>query len=324
MTITRQDIAAHLERSIRVNFLSGMKLYTPLRSAFARDVPSDGAFEDYADLGSAPWPRQNAGKMGASGAETSPAHAPIEGQLTEGGNVVGLGLEERSMRVYNLDWEIELSITHDAIDDDQSGDVEAWARGAAINFQKHMDFVCFDMLNNGASNKWGKAYDKNVFFYASHKDPGAEYQTVQSNVFSVGLSMDNFQTVFVAGSKMKDTRGQPMGLHHTLIIHPPELARTAANITKSREDPDTAKRAINPYAGMTTGLEAPGGWIDSTSWFAVDPSFPQKPINLQIRKPPTLRIWDQEEAAGGGIRHYKWHARYMGFYGDYRLCLKGN
>jgi len=322
--ITRQDIAAHLERSMRVGFLLGGKLYSPVRSVFAREVPSDGAFQDYADMGSLPWPRQNAGKMGASGAETSPAHSPIEGQLTGGANITIVGGEEKSMRVYNLDWEVAMGVTHNAIDDDQAGDVENWARSAAINFEKHMDYIAFDMLNKGTLSTWGTAYDKQVMFYASHIDPGAEYQTAQSNVFALALSMDNYETVKVAGSKMKDTRGQTLGLNHTLIIHPPELARTVANITGSREDPDTAKRAINPYAGKTTALEAPGGWLDSGAWFAIDPTLPQKPVNIQVRKPPTLRIWDDEAAGDGGVRYYKWHARYTGFYGDYRLVLKGN
>lgn len=320
--ISRKDIAAHLERQVRTGFLAGTKGYTAMRSAFAQDVPSSAAFETYTDMGAPPWPVQNAGKQGAGGTDERTG-APIAGQITEGGPITVIGGEERALIVYNVDWEIAVGIYHNAIDDDQAGDLEQWARDAAVNFERHKDYQCFNALNSGeATTTYGAGYDGLSFFNDSHKDPGAEYQTTQDNKYALTLSLDNFETVKVAASKFKDGRGQPVGLTHNLLIYPPDLARTAAQIIKNEWAYDTGNREINPYVGLA-GLEAPGGWLDSTAWFLVDTNLSQKPLYLQQRKNPDLVMWD-DETQGSGIRYFKWHARYNVFYGDWRLCVEGN
>jgi phage major head subunit gpT-like protein len=321
--ITRSDIAAHLERNIRTGFLLGRKDYTPMRSAFMGMRPSDGAFEDYADMGTTPWPRQNAGKQGAGGTHGETGAVKV-GQAGAGGAITVIGAPEQAMRVYNVDWDVAIGIEHNAIDDDQAGDLEAWARGARVSFERHMDFIAFDMLNQGgATTTYGAAYDNLSFFNDAHVDPGAEYQTGQDNSFALALSLDNFQTVKVAASKFLDDRGQPLGLTHTVLIVPADLEYTAFQIASNPEAFDTADRERNPYANRVTAMTAPGAWLDSASWFVVDVSLPQKPLYMQERKAPELVIWD-DESQGSGIRYYKWHARYNGFYGDWRLAAQGN
>lgn len=322
--INRSDIAAHLEKSIRTGFLVGVKDYNPLNTPFTREVPSDGSFETYADMGATPWPVQNTGKEGAAGTDAK-LHAPKVNQMTGGVQLQILGGEEKAMIVYNVDWELGIGITHNAIDDDRIGDIEAWARSAGQNFKRHQDFLSFDALNNGAATtKYGPGYDGLSFFNASHVDKGALYTTVQSNVFTVALSLDNFESVKVASSKYKNSIGQPVGLNHNLLIIPPDLERIGAQITQNKEDYAVADRKINPYAGSNSYQVAPGGWLDATAWFLIDPSLPQKPLNLQMRKPPELKIVDDEFAPDGGTRFYKWHSRYAIFYGDWRLCTQGN
>ena len=71
--ITRSDIAAHLERGIRTGWLLARGDYSRLTAAFVGERPSDGAFEDYADLGTTPWPLQRGGTLGASGTHGEPA-----------------------------------------------------------------------------------------------------------------------------------------------------------------------------------------------------------------------------------------------------------
>ena len=321
--ITRQDVAAQLERGMRVGFLMGTKDYRPLRSAFVREAPSDGAFETYADMGAVPWPALVAGKQGAMGTDTRTS-APIVNQMTEGGRIIILGGNERALIVYNLDWDVPIGIWHSAINDNRVGSLDAWARGAGANFEKHMDYLCFNALNSGeATTTYGAGYDGLSFFNDSHLDPGAEYQTAQDNKFALSLSLDNFETVYVAAAKLKDDRGQPMGLNHSLLIYPPDLARTAVQITDNEDAYDTANRELNPYKGKIRGLQAPGGWFDTTAWFLVDDSLPQKPIIMQVRQRPELVMWD-DHTQGAGIRYYKWVARYAVAFGDWRLCVEGN
>ena len=322
--ITRTDIAAHLENQVRTGFFLGARSYTPMRSAFVAPRASDGAFEVYADMGAPPWPTQNAGKQGPGGTDARTGLVKVN-QLGAGGSVTVLGGEEKGIIVYNVDWEIVVGVTHNAIDDDKAGDLESWARSGGVNFEKHKDFLAFDFLNKGeAVTTYGAGYDGLSFFNDSHLDPGAEYQTAQDNKYANVLSLDNFETAKVAASKFLDGRGQPLGLNHNLLILPSDLERTGAQITKNREAYDTANREINPYEGSVSLLVAPGGWLDTTAWFLVDTSQAQKPMLLQERKSPELRIWDVESEGDGGHRYFKFHSRYAIASGDWRLAIQGN
>lgn len=319
--IFRTDIAAHLEYGVKTGFLAGQKLYKPLRAPFTREANSTGAFEIYADMGATPWPRQNGGQTGAStDGRTGLATA---GGLHGGGPVTVVGGNERGIIVFNDGWDIVIGIEHDAINDDRLGDLDTWARSAGSRFEQHKDQQCFDVLNAGESaTPHGNGYDKLPLLSSSHVDPGAEYQTTQDNAKSLVLSLDNYETVRVAGSKFLDDRGQPVGHSHDLLIHPPDLRRTAAQITDNPQDYGTTNRAINPYAGSQR-LEAPGTWVDSTAWFLVDPNQVEKPVILQIREDAQPVMWD-DLSQGSGLRYYRFRARYKAFPGPWRLVIQGH
>lgn len=322
--ITRTDVAKMLDYNVRAGFLRGTREYQPLRAAFVGTQQSTGAFESYADLGDVPWPSQNAGKMGPNG-QGADGHSQVTNQVTMGRGVAVIGGEERAMIVYNVDFEVTTAVTHNAINDVRVGNLEEWARGAGRNFEKHQDYLSFDALNKGTlTTTYGACYDGLSFFNALHVDPRAEFQTAQANTFSQVLSLNGFETVRVAAAKFKDSRGQPIGLTHRLLVVPPDLERTAYQIAENPEDYATANRARNPYSGRTTVLVAPGGWLDSTAWFVVDDSQTSKPMYLQQRQAPELTVWDDNLAPDGGLRYFKWHARYAIFYGDWRLAAKGN
>jgi phage major head subunit gpT-like protein len=273
-------------------------------------------------MGAVPWPAQVGGQAGLGGTDGRIGATQVSG-LHEGGPITVLGGNERAMVVYPQDWTIPVGMWHNAINDGKVAGLEEWARSAGARFEQHMDYLAFAALNGGDGTTYGKCYDKQVFYYASHVDPQAEYQTAQSNVNALALSLDNFETVRVAGSSFRDDRGQPAGIVHDLIVHAINLERTAAQICDNKEAYDTANREYNPYAGVVRRLTAPGGWFDSTAWIAVCTALPTKPINLQIRQAPTLVFWD-DFSQGSGIRYYKWFARYTVFYGDWRLANMGN
>lgn len=329
MTITRTDIAAHLEKEIRTGFIVGQKEYKPMRAPFTREVPSDGAFEDYGDMGALPMPVKNSGKTGPGG--TTPTGGQITGSMNGGEQITVFGAEEQGFRVYNVDWELTLAITHNAINDDRSGDVEGWAKGAAANFERHKDFLSFDALNRGATSYYGYAYDGKTMIDDSHFDPGAAYQTVQDNEYTTAISMADVpaaitavETAKVAGSLFKDSRGQAMGLQHKLLVVSSTLERVGLNIVGNKDLYNISGAGVNPFAGNLDLLVAPGGYLDTTAWFLVETNLPQKPIMLQIRQEPQLAIWDDEKTGDGGRRYFKWHARYVPFYGDWRLLIQGN
>lgn len=319
--IFRTDIAGHLEQGVKVGFLAGTKLYTPKRAAFTREVPSTGAFEIYADMGATPWPRQNGGNSGA--ATDSRTGLPAAGGLHAGGPVTVVGGNERGIIVYNLGWDVVIGIEHDAINDDRLGDLDIWARTAGMRFEQHKDQQCFDVLAAGTGTTHGNGYDGKPLFSGSHADPGAEYTTAQSNSLSTTLTLDNYEAAKVAAAKFLDDRGQPVSYNHNLLIHPPDLTRTAAQITDNREDYATANRAANPYAGTSSRLEVPGTWFASAQWVIVDPTQPIKPVILQVRQDAQPAMWD-DLSQGSGIRYYRFYARYNAVPGPWRLALQGH
>lgn len=319
--ITRFDIQKHLDYGVKTGFLNGRQEYTPIRSAFTREVTSSGAFEGYADMGETPWPLQNGGSLGVGG--TGAAGEVVTNRMTVGQAITVLGGEERKITVYNVDWTIALGITHNAINDDRVGNVEQWATDSGRAFEKHMDYLCFSILNQGEGTTYGKGYDGLSLFNDSHIDPGAEYQTGQDNKYAVALSLDNFETVYVAGSEFKDSRGQPTGYNHNLLIVSPSKERIAAQIATNREDYGTANRAVNPYQGRVQYIVAPGGWLDATAWYLVDPNQSVKPVYLQVRERPSLTMWDDHQLPSG-VRYYKWFARYTVFVGQWRTAIQGN
>lgn len=301
MTIYRSDIAQHLEYGVRTGFLKGQKTYAPVRQAFVRETTSTGKKEDYSDIGTVPMP------------------------VAYDDMVQVRGAHEVSLSITNKDYEITVGVSHNAINDNRVDNIETWAQQAGRNFEKHMDKLCFLALNGGDGSTYGTCYDSQNLFSASHADSGAEYTTAQDNQYALALGFDltNFETVRVAGQNFKDGRGEYVMYDHNLLIVPPALERIASNITGTGTDPGTANRRENPYAGKIRGpLVSP--WLDSTAWFLVAADEIVKPIILQVRQMPTLVTWDDEKLGEGGIRYFKFHARYNVGYGDWRTAIMGN
>lgn len=297
MAIFREDVAQQLAYGIRTGFLKGMKTYVPMRSAIAMETQSSGKSEDYADLGTVPMPVETVDMPSVR------------------------GTHEVSLTVTNKDWDITIGITHNAINDNRVGNLDAWARQAGRNFERHKDKICFLALNAGDGSTYGLCYDGLSFFDNSHVDQGAEYTTVQDNKFALTLNLDNFETVHVAAQQFRDGRGEYVGYDYDLLIVSPTLKRVASQIADNEWAYDTANRERNPYRG-TKAMVIP--WLDSTAWFNVASQEEVKPIIFQNRQAPQLTVWDDEMAAEGGVRYYKWHARYYVGYGDWRTAAMGN
>ncbi len=299
MAIYKNDIAKRLNYGVRSGFLKGQDTFTPQRSAFVRETISTGTQEDYSDVGAVPMP------------------------VDYNDMVQVRGTHEVKLTITNRDYEITLGISHNAINDDRVGNLDVWARQSGRNFEKHMDKLCFLALNAGDSSTYGLVYDGQNLFSASHADAGAEYITAQDNEFGLALTLDNFETVRVAGKKFRDGRGEYVGFDHNLLISAPDTERIGINITGNPEAYDTADREQNPYVGAVRGpLVSP--WLDSPAWFLVAANEIVKPIILQVRQQPMFTTWDDETLGEGGVRYYKFHGRYNVGYGDWRTVLMGN
>lgn len=297
MAIYRQDLAKQLEYGIRTGFLKGRKAYAPVRSAIAIETQSTGKEETYSDVGTISMPQETTDKPAIR------------------------GMHEVNVTVTNKDWDITVGVTHNAINDNRVGNIETWAQQAGRQFERHMDKLCFQALNAGDSDTYGKAYDGKNFFANDHVDSGADYTTVQDNMWGFTLNDDNFETVEVAANLFKDGRGEECGYMYDLLVVAPNNKRIGTQIAENDWMYDTSSREINPYQG-TQLLISP--YLDSTAWFLVASSEMIKPIILQVRQAPMLKVWDDDLKSEGGMRYFKWSARYNVGYGDWRTVAMGN
>lgn len=298
MTISG-NVPSHLLVAARTGFLVTAMPSVPAYSQIAATLNMTTKSQTLTDVGAAPMPLRSRGR----------------------GN--RRAFIEKVMTVTPLDWEIFVTISHNAVKDDQTGDLERKARSAGQNFQRHMALLAFQALNDGdATTNFGAAYDGGAFYANSHVDKGAEYTTGQDNLYALALSLDNFETVRVAAKAFKDDQGEETDYNYNLLVVPPGSERLAANITQNPQDYATANRAANPYAGNTSFVVSPK--LDTTAWILVASGETVKPIIVAIREMPNLQAsWFDPDGADGGMYTFKFYARYNHVYGDWRLAIMG-
>jgi phage major head subunit gpT-like protein len=233
------------------------------------------------------------------------------------------GFAERSLLVKPRDWEITVSLSHNAYMDDQSGgSLMTRVRGVGANFQKHINKLIFQALNGGDGTTYGSCYNGFEYFDTLHVDKGASYQTAQSNLKTLSLTLDNFQTNLNAARAFVDDQGELTEFDYNLLIVPPAYEYVAAQICTNPQAYDTANRENNPYSGRFDFLVS--GHMDSTAWIIAAVGETSKPIYLAMREQPNLQAAGfDEKAADGGRYWFKFYARYNVFYGDWRLALLG-
>ena len=298
--INSGNVPGHLIASARTGFLRSSKAITPLWSRIAQQVNLAGASEDLVDLGAPPMPKNSKNGLTVQ------------------------GMSERLLRVAPVDWDITVGISHNAIQDDRTGTLESKARMARENFDKHVNKLVFEAINEGASvDRFGACYDGLSLFNANHVDKGAAYQTVQSNVNTSALSLTNFKSVYASSSLYLDDQGEQTGYVPNLLVVSPALEYDASQITVNNQAAGTRNRDINPYNGKVEHIVVP--WIDSTAWFLVAGSESVKPLMVVMREEPNLQsTWFDPEKADGGMYYFKFYARYNVQYGDWRAITQGN
>lgn len=291
------QLPKHLEVAARAGVLaSPARDDLPYRQV-AMEVDLTAASTDLVDLGGIPLPTQNPKDVDT--------------------------LIEKTQTIAPEDWTITMHISQNAIDDDQTGSLERNFRGVMPAFQRHINNLVFTWLNAGDGSTYGLGPDGLSFFNGSHLWPGAKNTTAQDNVSAAALSLDNFNTVWVAAQQFVDDHSNYFNFNYNLMVCHPTLNVLAANVTGNTQAMDTANREINPYAGSLTYITTP--YFDSTAWVLVASGEPSKPIIVGIKKRPQLvNMWFDSQQDDGGIHYFQYHARYNLAYGDWPVATMGN
>jgi len=293
------NVPKHLVSGARTGFLTAVSEVSMPWQRVAMTFNMTERSHDLVDLGAAPMPVEDKGGP----------------QLRD--------WIEKTIEVTSTPWEITVWISRYAMDDDQTGQLESKVRGAGMNFQKHLNKRVFTVLNGGDGSTYGECYDGSDFFDDDHSDEGAEYTTSQDNENALTLSLDNFETVYVASQGFKDDRGEYVGYNHDLLVCHPTNERIAANITGNEWSYDGGNRERNPYEGKFGYITSPH--LDTTAWYLVASSESVKPLVVAMRQQPKLLAsWYDPEQPQGGRYYFKWGARYRVYYGYWPLAIQGN
>jgi phage major head subunit gpT-like protein len=293
------NVPGHLVAAARTGFLTTAQPEVPMYADIAREFDMTQKNETLVDLGAAPMPSRNRGR-------------PQIGDFVE-----------KKLLVQPLDWDITVFISHNAVKDDQTGELDRKVRAAGENFQRHISDQAYKALNAGdGTTEFGAGYDGLAMFHDSHITPGAYYQTAQDNKYALALSLANFTTVYTAALNVRDDQGNPLNYMFDTLIVPPALNTVAWQITNIKGGSETTSNG-NPYAGSVKYIVSP--FLDSTAWFLVASKLTVKPIIIAMRERPNLQsAWFDPEAPDGGRYYFKFYARYNHFYGPWESAFMGN
>lgn len=223
----------HLVVGARSGFLTAVKATAMPWQRIAGQIDMASASMEVVDLGAAPMPIEATGSIERS-------------------------MIEKSLTVKPRSWETTVAISYNALQDDQTGgSLLRKAQSAGERFQYHINKLVFAALDAGDGTTYGAAYDGLSFFNDAHVDKGASYSTTQDNLNALVLSMDNFTTVLNAAKLFRDDMGEFVEHNFDLLVVPPALEYTAAQICGNVQAYDTANREANPYSGKFNLVVSP-------------------------------------------------------------------
>jgi len=301
MTISG-NVPGHLLAMAKTGFLTTALKPVPDWMPIAQMVDINLKNQTLVDIGGAPMPVRNRGK------------------------VVAQDFIEKLLAVEPLTWDIVVGISGNAVDDDQTGTLLSRVRGAGANFQRHIAQQAFQALNDGDSataGVVGAGYDGKALFANDHVDKGAAYTTQQDNLDSLTLTIPNFETVLTKANLARDDQGEFTDYNYDLLVVDPTNRRAAYNITDNKEDSSTTDRAANPYAGKLRTIVSPK--LDAGAWILVASGETVKPILIVMRKQPSLEdAWKDPLQTDGGMYYFKFSGRYNFYVGDWRTAWMGH
>lgn len=230
-------------------------------------------------------------------------------------------LAEHGFEIENKKWESTITVSADAIDDDQYGQIALRVRQLAESARDFYRVKAFDTLVAGASTK---CYDGQYFFDNDHSEGTSGTQV---NLGSSTLSSTSLSAARAAMSRFKDDTGNPLGINGDTLLVPPELEATALELVGA----ETIERyvangtdkqpVLNIHRGKYTVISTER-ITDADSWYLLCGSRITKPIIFQNRKPTEFGALEGSSDTGFTRDEYQYGVKNrfnMGL-GDWRLA----
>lgn len=177
----------------------------------------------------------------------------------------------------HLEYPVTLAIKKNLVINDQYGQINKIIQRAGMSAEAKMEIDAASLLNNAFSSSYNLS-DGKPLCSTSHPKT-----TTASNKGTTALSKAAVADTRVAMSRLKDDKGNEIGLMPNELWVPPELEDTALEIAKSVNDPTSGNNAINPQAGRWTVVP----WLrlsDTNNWFMVDGAWRNQVVNWYNRE----------------------------------------
>lgn len=226
------------------------------------------------------------------------------------------GFQENAFVISNKKYESTISISVDALDDDQYGQIRLQVMRLGETVRSFKEECAYTVFTNGDSNTYGTCYDGNEFFDSQHKE-GTYYTTVQSNVGNSTLSQTSLSAARTTMMGFKDDRGNKLRIVPDTLIVPPELEDTAIQLTKSATV--DASGNINVNQGRYKILVTPF-FPDADSWILAKTNGVMKPLIYQNRQEAVFQALEGNTETGFMRDEYLYgvKTRFAFGYGDWR------
>lgn len=199
-------------------------------------------------------------------------------------------LKSRAYQLANDPYELTVEVDRDDIEDDDAA-LGIYQQQIMPEFgrqvRKHPDQLITQIVKDNTI----LAYDGKTLFATDHVIGNSSY----SNSHNLALTADNFNTVWSTMVGLKGEDDQPLGVMPNLLLHAPQLRKTALEVVQSEQVAKVVQNvagsenvAATVIPNVQKGWAEPvmiQEWADSaTRWVLVDTTKAIKPFIYQLRR----------------------------------------
>tara|TARA_R110000824_G_scaffold238121_6_gene426903 strand:+ start:10270 stop:11196 length:927 start_codon:yes stop_codon:yes gene_type:complete len=231
--------------------------------------------------------------------------------------------------IRNYEMAMGIQVEQRLADDDQYGQINRRASNMADSFNNTIETdaanVFINAFTDDGTNRMGASTngaDGVALLSAAHPHSPAKSGTTQSNEGTLALTIDNLDTTRQAMRNFTDDKGNLLGVTPNILLVPPELERTATQLTSERAvyEPGSAQYDVNMFAGRFR----PVVWdrlTDANAWFLIDEAQMKQHLIWQWRKLP---LFAQSEDFDGLTAKYRGYMRYGAGWTDWKWIYGNN